>query len=102
MGEERVVLEDRVHVTVVRRLARHVLAAEEDLAGVGLLEARDHAQGRRLARARGPEHREELAAGDLEVDMVDGDDVAVGLPDADAADVGDGRRFQRCLVLSAQ
>ena len=63
--EERVVLEDRVDVARVRRAARDVLAAERDAAGVGLLEAGDHAQRRRLARARRAEQREELAVGDV-------------------------------------
>ena len=37
------------------------------------LEPRDHPEGRRLARARRPEHREELAVADVEIDVVDGD-----------------------------
>ena len=48
-------------------------------AGVRLLEAGDHAQRRRLARARRAEQREELAVRDVQVDVVDRDDVAVGL-----------------------
>src|SRR6185312_1424567 len=48
---------------------------------VGPLEARDQTQGRRLARAGWSEHREELTGPDLEVDPVDGDDIAVGLAD---------------------
>ena len=56
---------------------RHVDSAELDVALVGLLEAGDHAEGRRLARAGGPEQREELALGDVEVEPVDRDDVAV-------------------------
>jgi hypothetical protein len=50
--EQRVVLEDRVDVAVERRLVRDVLAAQQDLAGVGQLEPRDHPQRRRLPRAR--------------------------------------------------
>ena len=46
---------------------------------VRLLEAGDHAQRRRLARARRAEQREELAVRDVQVDVVDRDDVAVGL-----------------------
>ena len=51
------------------------------------LEAGDHAQAGGLARARRAQHREELAAPDLEVDPVDRDDVAVGLADAAEANV---------------
>ncbi len=77
--EERVVLEDRVHRAVVRRQPGHVLAGELDRALVGRLEAGDHPQRRGLARSRRPEHREELARRDLEVDRVDRDDVSVAL-----------------------
>ena len=59
--EERVVLEDRVDVARVRRLVGDVGAAERDSPGVRSLEAGDHPQRRRLARARRPEQREELA-----------------------------------------
>jgi hypothetical protein len=43
----------------------------------------DQPQRGRLARARRAEHREELAAHDLEVDVVHGDHVAEGLAYAD-------------------
>src|SRR4051795_12298460 len=46
---------------------------------VGQLETGDQAQRRRLARARRPEHGEELATRDLEVDVVDGDHVTEAL-----------------------
>jgi hypothetical protein len=46
--EERVVLEDGVHVARVRRQVRDVAAAELDPAGIRPLEARDEAQRRRL------------------------------------------------------
>ena len=41
-----------------------------------ILEAGEHAQQRGLAAARGPEQGEELAFGDVEVGVVDGDDGA--------------------------
>ena len=62
------VLEDHVDVAPVRRHRRHVDAAEEDAPLVGLLEAADHAQARRLPAAARPEQREELALLDLERD----------------------------------
>ena len=77
--EERVVLEDGVHRPVVRRQPGHVLAGELDRALVRRLEAGDHPQGRRLARPRGPEHREELPRRDVEVDRIHRDDVSVAL-----------------------
>ena len=61
--EQGVVLEDRVDVAVERRDRGHVLAVEQDPAGGRQLEAGDHPQGRRLARAGRTEHREELAVG---------------------------------------
>src|SRR5205085_104275 len=59
--EERVVLEDGVDIALGRRHARDVDAAELHAAAVGLLEASDHAQRRRLAGAGWAEQREELA-----------------------------------------
>ena len=77
--KERVVLEDGVEIPRVRRPVGDVGAAELDPALVRALEARDQPQRRRLARAGRPEHREELTGTDLELDAVDGDDVAVRL-----------------------
>ena len=59
--EERVGLEDGVHRPLVGRQVGHVLVAELDRAGGGLLQAGDHAQGGGLAAARGAEEREERA-----------------------------------------
>ncbi|MEA2389806.1 MAG: putative spermidine/putrescine transport system ATP-binding protein, partial [Thermoleophilaceae bacterium] len=56
--EQRVVLEDRVHVAVERRELRHVAAVQRDGARRRELEAGDHAQHCRLARPGRPEHRE--------------------------------------------
>ena len=54
-------------------------------AGGRLLEAREHAQQRRLARARAAEQAEQLALEDVERDVVDRGDVAELLGDvADA------------------
>src|SRR5262249_23128162 len=66
MREERVALEDRVHVSLVGRRPAHLAVTEVDRAGGRLLEAADHPQRRRLAAARRPEQREEAAALDLE------------------------------------
>ena len=69
--EQRVALEHRVDVALERRHLLDRLAVEEDLALGRLLEARDHPQRRRLAAPRRPEQREELAALDREVEVVD-------------------------------
>src|SRR5262249_60473005 len=73
--EERIRLEDGVHVALVRRQRGDVDPAQLDPSLGRLLEAADHPQRRRLAAARGAEEREELAAVDVERDAVDGDDV---------------------------
>src|SRR3546814_16235525 len=59
------------------------LALQQDGALAGRLEAGQHAQQRGLAAARGAEQREELALEDVEGDVVDGDEVAETLGDAD-------------------
>ena len=53
-------------------------AEDHDLAGVGLGEALADLDGGGLAGAVGSEQAEALARTDLEVEAVDGDDVAVG------------------------
>ena len=67
-----------------RRLAetvRHVRALQHDATAVRHLEPRDHPQARRLAAARRPEHREELAFADSSVDVVDRGVAAEALAD---------------------
>ena len=94
--EQRVVLEHGVDVALVGRARGDVAAVEQHAAARRALEAGDHAQAGRLARARRPEQREELAARDVEVDAVDGDERAEVLghavqPDAHVT----GRRARR-------
>ena len=54
-------------------------AAQPHVAGGRLDEARDHAQRRGLAAARGAEQHHELAVGDIERDVAHGVEVAVAL-----------------------
>ena len=75
------------YVALVRRPVRDVEAAQLDAPFVRSFEARDQPQRRRLAGAGRSEQREELARLHLEVDAVDGDDVAVGLAHAEKPDV---------------
>ena len=61
------------------RARRHVVddvAVDQELAGRGLLQARDDAQERRLAAARRPEQHHELAVAHLQADAVDSHHVA--------------------------
>src|SRR5436189_236683 len=66
--EERVVLEDSVHVPRIGRPRRDVDAAQMDAARVRPLEPRDDPKQRRLPRPGRPEEREELSLLDVEVD----------------------------------
>jgi hypothetical protein len=69
MREQRVVLEHEADAALVGGQARHVLSAKHDAAGIGRLEARDHAQRRGLAASRRPEQRQELARRHVEGDV---------------------------------
>ena len=77
--EQRVALEDEPHVAPVGRHAGQILAADEDLAARLRRQARDHPQRRRLAAARGPEERDQLALRHVELDVVDREEVVVAL-----------------------
>ena len=77
--EERVGLEHHVDGTIVGRHAGHVLPVDQDAARGRRLEAREHAQERRLAGARAAEQAEQLALVDVERDVVDGEDVVAEL-----------------------
>ena len=55
-----------------RVLARHVLAADQDLARRRLDQPVDHAQGGRLAAARWADQHADLAGGHFQAQIVDG------------------------------
>src|SRR4029450_13969818 len=100
VGEEGVLLEDGVEVAAIGWDLRDVLAVEQDPSAGDGLEACDHAQHRRLAAPRGPEHREELAACDVEVGVLHRDEVteALGHP----LDTDDDGRFVSAARLRGQ
>jgi hypothetical protein len=98
VGKQRVVLEDRVDVALVGRHVGHVGSSQEHAALVRQLEARDHAQRRRLAAAARAEHGEELAIADVDVRLADGDDVAEALADAFEPDCDAGIRRHRAIL----
>ena len=78
--EQRVVLEDHADVALVRRQADDLAVAEEDARRwSGRTKPASTISERRLARARGAEQRQELAARDVEVDIVERREVAVAL-----------------------
>jgi len=67
--KERIALEHGVDVALVGFAIGHVLAAQQDFPGRGLLEAADHTQRRGLTGARGAQYREELALEHVEVEV---------------------------------
>ena len=73
---ERVALEHHRDVALVRRQRVDDLVVEPQFALGDLLEPRDHVQRRRLAAAGRAEQDDELLVADLEVEIVDGNDVA--------------------------
>ena len=79
VGEERVVLEDGVDGTAMRRDGGHVAAGDEDAARFGRLEAGQQAQQRGLAAARRAQKRQELAGSHVERHAVHGDHVPIRL-----------------------
>ena len=81
VGEQCQRLEDDAELTGVRGAAGHAAAADDDVAAVGVEQARDDAQQRGLARAGWSEEREELALADLDGHVVKNDGVAVALAD---------------------
>src|SRR6185503_5203546 len=77
--EQGVALEDRVGRAAEGGLPRNVVAVEVHAPLRGLLEAGDHPERRRLAAPRRAQHREELAARDLELHLAHGREVAEAL-----------------------
>jgi hypothetical protein len=77
--EGRVVLEHEADAALLRRDARDVVAVDLDRPRVGGLQAADDPQQRRLARATRAEQRGQRAVGDLERDVVQGDEVTEAL-----------------------
>ena len=77
VGEERIALEHRIDGALVRGEQGNILAVEQDLPARGEVEARDHAQRRRLSAARGAEEGDELTLVDVKADVVDDEGVVV-------------------------
>ncbi len=80
---QRVVLEHHRDVAVLRRHVGDVPVADPDRAGADVLQAREHAQGGRLAAAGGPDENEELAVADLQVEGVDRQVLCAGISPGD-------------------
>ena len=76
MGIEGVVLEDHRDVARAWWQLGDIAVVDPDRARGHVLEPRKHSEQRRFAAARRPDEDEELAALDLQGDVVDGHDVA--------------------------
>ena len=72
MGEQRVILEHSVYITLIRRQAGGFLAMDANRACARLLEPGDQAQAGGLARAGRAEHGKELAVLDIDGNPVYG------------------------------
>src|SRR5205807_2651361 len=77
--EHRVGLEDHRDVPVARRQVRDIAVADADGPAVDPLEAREAAEQRRLAAARGPKQDHELAVADEQVHVLERDRLAEDL-----------------------
>jgi hypothetical protein len=92
VGVQGVVLEDEGDVAVLGVHVVHHPVTDDELAVADRLEAGHHPQGGRLAAARGADQDDELAVGDVEVQVVDGvEAVLVDLVDVLQLDVGHER-----------
>ena len=87
---ERIALEHHGDVAVAGIDLIDDLAIDGDLARGRILEAGDHAHGRRLAAARGAEEDHEFLVADVEIDVVDADEAAPRLRYAAQFDLSHG------------
>ena len=94
MREYRIVLEHHREPALPRRQVRHVAPADQHAPAALPLEPRDDAQQRRLAAARRPEQREELAVAHAQRHIAERGDGAEGF--LDVIDLDD--RHQRELT----
>src|SRR5215510_910562 len=86
MREERVALEHHGGAAAGRRQVADVLAVDPNLAAGRRLVAGDHAEDRGLAAAAGAKQAAVAAAGNSQVDVLDGDGFGEPLGDAGELD----------------
>ena len=79
MFERRVVLEDEADAAPLRRHTGDVFPVDGDRSGVGLIQPRDRAQERRLTRSARAEQGGQRPRRHLEIDVVEGCEVAIAL-----------------------
>ena len=88
--EQRVVLEHEPDVAALNGDVVDAVAANEDVAAGGRLQAGDHAQDGRFAPAAGAEQGHQLALFDGEGDAPDGGNIAESLGDVSSAQCSRG------------
>ena len=96
-GEPRQEVRGLEHDAHLARRAGHRLVVERKPAGVVCVEARQHAQQRALAAARGTDDADEFAFADLEVDLVERVNAAARRGDIGLADLIDTDERSRAL-----
>ena len=95
-------LEHEPDVALPRGLRAEIEAVDLRLARVGLLEPRQDAQERGLARARRAEQRDQRPTGHVEADLVERGDLRRAEPLADALDDdAHGTAFRRAMIRRA-
>ena len=100
MREERVVLEDQADIALVDRHIVDAPSGDEDLARGRLNQAGNGAQDRGLAAAGRPKQSDEAALVERKVDMVNGDERAIGEGDASAIDGGSVIDRKQLIVIA--
>jgi len=90
LREQRVRLKDHSHPTLPGREFSNVFAMKYDLAGVGLLQAGNDPENRRLTASGGTEQDESFTFGNMEIDVLEYTRLTETLADSD--DTGSDRR----------
>jgi hypothetical protein len=96
--EQCIALEHHAEVALVHRRARHVFAAEQDAARVAGLQPRHQLEQCRLARAAGPDHRDQFARAHVERHVVQAVRAARVVV-ADVVQEEAHRSYARCFTM---
>ena len=78
VGIQGVVLEHQPDAALFSGKLGHIVLAEENFAGGGLLQTADHVQRGAFAAAGGPQQTDQLAVGNFKIEVVDGDHLFAG------------------------
>ena len=78
VGIQGVVLKHQPNAALFSGKLGHIVLAEENFAGGGLLQTADHVQRGAFAAAGGPQQTDQLAVGNFKIEVVDGDHLFAG------------------------